>query len=48
MDGSRGMRRVRTGWMHEVDVGGPNPGSFTVGTPDVYGEAPLLAPMKIS
>ena len=33
--------------MHEVDVGGPNPGSFTVGTPDVYGEAPLLPPMKI-
>ncbi len=33
--------------MHEVDVGGPNPGSFTVGTPDVYGEAPLLPPMKM-
>lgn len=33
--------------MHEVDVGGPNPGSFTVGTPDVYGEAPLLPPMKL-
>ncbi|OGA85829.1 MAG: hypothetical protein A3G27_14345 [Betaproteobacteria bacterium RIFCSPLOWO2_12_FULL_66_14] len=32
--------------MHEVDVGGPNPGSFTVGTPDVYGEAPLIPPIK--
>ena len=33
--------------MHEVDVGGPNPGSFTVGTPDVFGEAPLLPPLKM-
>lgn len=33
--------------MHEVDVGGPNPGSFTVGTPDVYGEAPLIPPVKM-
>lgn len=33
--------------MHEVDVGGPNPGSFTVGTPDVYGEPPLIPPVKM-
>ena len=33
--------------MHEVDVGGPNPGSFTVGTPDVFGEAPLIPPVKL-
>lgn len=33
--------------MHEVDVGGPNPGSFTVGTLDVFGEAPLIPPIKM-
>ena len=33
--------------MHEIDVGGPNPGSFTVGTPDVFGEAPLIPPVKL-
>jgi N-methylhydantoinase B len=33
--------------MHEVDVGGPNPGSFTIGTSDVYGEAPLIPPIKM-
>ncbi len=33
--------------MHEIDVGGPNPGSFTVGTPDVFGEAPLIPPIKM-
>ncbi len=33
--------------MHEVDVGGPNPGSFTVGTPDVFGEGPLIPPVKM-
>ncbi len=33
--------------MHEIDVGGPNPGSFTVGAPDVYGEAPLIPPIKM-
>ncbi|MSQ51102.1 MAG: hydantoinase B/oxoprolinase family protein [Betaproteobacteria bacterium] len=33
--------------MHEVDVGGPNPGSFTVGSPDVFGEAPLIPPVKM-
>lgn len=33
--------------MHEIDVGGPNPGSFTVGTPDVFGEAPLIPPIKL-
>jgi len=39
------------GWsgisMHEVDVGGPNPGSFTVGTREVYGEGPLIPPVKL-
>jgi N-methylhydantoinase B len=33
--------------MHEVDVGGPNPGSFTVGTADVFGEGPLIPPVKM-
>ncbi|HEY1361802.1 MAG TPA: hydantoinase B/oxoprolinase family protein [Xanthobacteraceae bacterium] len=33
--------------MHEVDVGGPNPGSFTIGTRDVYGEGPLIPPLKM-
>jgi N-methylhydantoinase B len=33
--------------MHEVDVGGPNPGSFTVGASDVFGEAPLIPPVKM-
>ncbi|MBM3486106.1 MAG: hydantoinase B/oxoprolinase family protein [Alphaproteobacteria bacterium] len=33
--------------MHEVDVGGPNPGSFTVGTPDVFGEPPLIPPVRM-
>ncbi|MCY4547427.1 MAG: hydantoinase B/oxoprolinase family protein [Defluviicoccus sp.] len=33
--------------MHETDVGGPNPGSFTVGTPDVFGEGPLIPTIKM-
>jgi N-methylhydantoinase B len=33
--------------MHEIDVGGPNPGSFTVGAPDVFGEAPLIPPIRL-
>jgi N-methylhydantoinase B len=33
--------------MHEMDVGGPVPGSFVVGATDVYGEAPLIPPLKI-
>ena len=33
--------------MHEVDVGGPNPGSFAVGATDVFGEAPLIPPVKM-
>ncbi len=33
--------------MHETDVGGPNPGSFTVGTPDVFGEGPLIPIFKM-
>ena len=33
--------------MHETDVGGPNPGSFTVGAPDVFGEGPLIPIFKM-
>lgn len=33
--------------MHEVDVGGPNPGSFTVGSRDIFGEGPLIPPVKV-
>lgn len=33
--------------LHEVDVGGPVPGSFTVGAKDVYGEAPIIPPLKL-
>lgn len=33
--------------MHETDVGGPNPGSFTVGAKDVYGEGPLIPPVRL-
>ena len=33
--------------MHEVDVGGPNPGSFTVGSKTVFGEGPLISPIKL-
>jgi N-methylhydantoinase B len=33
--------------MHDVDVGGPNPGSFTVGARDVFGEGPLIPPVKL-
>ncbi len=33
--------------MHEVDVGGPNPGSFTVGAKDVFGEGPIITPIKL-
>jgi N-methylhydantoinase B len=33
--------------MHDVDVGGPNPGSFTVGARDVYGEGPLIPPVRL-
>ncbi len=33
--------------MHEMDVGGPVPGSWTVGARDVYGEAPLIPPLKV-
>ncbi|HZU06713.1 MAG TPA: hydantoinase B/oxoprolinase family protein [Chloroflexota bacterium] len=33
--------------MHEVDVGGPNPGSFTVGARDVFGEGPIIPPVKL-
>src|SRR5262249_59490423 len=33
--------------MHDVDVGGPNPGSFTVGARDVYGEGALIPPTRL-
>jgi len=33
--------------MHEVDVGGPNPGSFTVGAREVFGEAPVVPPVRL-
>ncbi|MBI3091999.1 MAG: hydantoinase B/oxoprolinase family protein [Candidatus Tectomicrobia bacterium] len=33
--------------MHEMDVGGPVPGSFVVGARDIYGEAPVLPPLKV-
>lgn len=33
--------------MHEMDVGGPVPGSWSVGARDVFGEAPLIPPLKI-
>ncbi len=33
--------------MHEEDVGGPVPGNMTVGARDVYGEAPIIPPVKI-
>lgn len=33
--------------MHEIDVGGPVPGSFVVGSREVFGEAPLIPPVKV-
>jgi N-methylhydantoinase B len=33
--------------MHEMDVGGPRPGSWTVGARDAYQECPLMPPAKI-
>ncbi len=33
--------------MHEVDVGGPVPGSFSVGAREVFGEGPLIPPVKL-
>lgn len=33
--------------MHEMDVGGPNPGSFTVGAKEVFGEAPVIPPVRL-
>lgn len=33
--------------MHELDVGGPRPGSWSVGARDAYQECPLLPPVKI-
>jgi N-methylhydantoinase B len=33
--------------MHEMDVGGPRPGSWTVGARDAYQECPLMPPVKV-
>ncbi len=33
--------------MHETDVGGPQPGSWTVGARNAYEECPLMPPIKI-
>lgn len=33
--------------MHETDVGGPRPGSWSVGARNVYEECPLMPPIKI-
>lgn len=33
--------------MHETDVGGPRPGSWTVGARDAYQECPLMPPSRI-
>ena len=33
--------------IHEVDVGGPAPGSFSIYAEDVFGEVPPLPPVKI-
>ncbi|TAK82064.1 MAG: hypothetical protein EPO20_23605 [Betaproteobacteria bacterium] len=33
--------------MHEMDVGGPRPGSWSVGARNVYEECPLMPPVKI-
>lgn len=33
--------------MHDVDVGGPVPGNFTVGAKNVFDEAPLVPPLRI-
>lgn len=34
--------------MHEVDVGGPVPGSFSVGSHEVWGEAPVVPPIRLA
>ncbi len=33
--------------VHQVDVGGPVPGNVQVGAKDIWGEAPLIPPLKI-
>lgn len=33
--------------MHEIDMGGPQPGSWTVGASDVYQECPLMPPIRV-
>ena len=34
--------------VHELDVGGPVAGSIQIGAKDIYGEAPLVPPIKIA
>ena len=34
--------------MHELDVGGPVPGSFVVGARDIFEECPIVPPLKIA
>lgn len=33
--------------MHELDVGGPRPGSWSVGAADAFQEAPIMPPVRI-
>ncbi len=33
--------------MHELDVGGPTPGGFTIGASDAFGEPPLVPPVRL-
>lgn len=33
--------------IHQVDVGGPTPGQVQLGARDIFGEAPLIPPMKV-
>jgi len=42
---------TRIAWVgaeiHQIDVGGPTPGQVQLGAQDIYGEAPLIPPLKI-
>ena len=33
--------------MHEIDVGGPVPGGYGIGARDIFGESPLIPPVKL-
>lgn len=33
--------------IHQVDVGGPTPGQVQLGAKDIFGEAPLIPPIKV-